>query len=114
MEAALRHARIRHGDRVGGLEELSRVGHGRHDGRINRVRVICPGIASAQAMPIVQAGFHRKTGSLAAMTSSGRLIGVEWGASWRDAGSSDAIARRTLANASSVSRLSVSVGSIIM
>ncbi len=54
-----------------------------------------------------------RPGVLAALTSSGRLIGVVCGASWRSCGSSAAIASSTLANASRVSRLSVSVGSII-
>ena len=59
------------------------------------------------------AGDHVRTGFLAAVTSSGRQTGVVLGASWRASGSSSAIARRALANASRVSRLSVSVGSII-
>ena len=55
-----------------------------------------------------------RTGFLAARTSSGRLTGVVLGAAWSSAGSSSAIARRARAKASRVSRLSVSVGSIII
>ena len=56
-------------------------------------------------------GVHLRIGVLAAITSSGRLMGVVLGAACRSSGSSTAMARRASANFSSVSRLSVSVGS---
>src|SRR5271157_6354990 len=58
-------------------------------------------------------GCHLSTGDFAALTSSSRLTGVVCGALCRNSGSSVEIWRRARANASRVSRLSVSVGSII-
>jgi hypothetical protein len=64
-------------------------------------------------LPVSLQGFHLRIGDLAAITSSGRQMGVVLGALWRVSGSSPAMARIALANFSRVSRLSVSVGSII-
>src|SRR5262249_13853077 len=58
--------------------------------------------------------FHRRTGSLTAFTSSGRLRPSVCGAACRNADSSSIILRSASAKASSVLLLSVSVGSIII
>src|SRR5262249_51173386 len=58
-------------------------------------------------------GVHRRIGSLAARTSSGRLMRSVCGALCRKSGSSARMRSRVSAKASSVSLLSVSVGSII-
>src|SRR5262249_18313344 len=57
---------------------------------------------------------HRRIGSLAAFTSSGRLMHSVCGASCRRSASSRPILANASANASSVSLLSVSVGSIMI
>src|SRR4051812_1169553 len=58
--------------------------------------------------------FHDRIGSLAAFTSSGRLMASVWGARCSISGSSVTIFSRASAKASSVSLLSVSVGSIMI
>src|SRR5262245_20296750 len=58
--------------------------------------------------------FHRKIGSLAALTSSGRLTGMVCGALCKNSASSFSITSKASANASNVSLLSVSVGSIMI
>src|SRR6516225_2006650 len=64
-------------------------------------------------VPLPHDAFQRSTGVLAARTSSGRLRPSVCGASCRKLASSSLIASRASAKASSVSLLSVSVGSII-
>src|SRR5262249_52887330 len=72
------------------------------------------GLDGSHGEALVRSGVHLSTGCRAARTSSGRLIAVLWGASRNSSSGSWLMLSRASAKASSVSLVSVSVGSIII
>src|SRR5439155_17083789 len=86
------------------------------DGRVQQCLVdrhVMRSVGNGGRQQAAHYAFHRRMGSLAAWTSSGRLIGSVCGASCRTEASSSQIFKSASAKASKVSLLSVSVGSII-